>query len=139
MLENIKIFASDTNWQHVFVDLGAILVDSPNAADVVFDDIKIKAPISIDGLKSAIFSAMENQDIISKVFGRNVVLSKLQHKIIVMLYKNPNLTMSDMKEKLGFMPDVATHAVENAIYQIRKTYGHSLIQNVNGKYKIGCL
>ena len=137
MLESIRIFASDEIWNHILTDLGADVVDSPNIADVIFDDIKIKAPISVSDLQILILKAFENEDIINSVFGRNVVLPKLQHKIIVFLYKNPNITMHELKDMIGVLPNVTTHAVENAVYQLRKTYGCDIIQNENGKYKIG--
>ncbi len=71
------------------------------------------------------------------MFGGNVKLSNLQRRLIVMLYKNPNINIHDLKNALGVAPDMTTHAVETAIYQLRKTYGHDIIENVNGKYKIG--
>lgn len=139
MIENIKIYASDKCWRHIFNDLGALVVDSKNTADVVFDDIDINAPISVAELQSVIFNCVNNQDIITDIFGHYVILPKLQHKIIVALYKNPDISMPDLKNLLGVLPDVTTHTVENAIYQLRKNYGHDFIQNINGKYKIGHL
>ena len=139
MLENIKIYSSDSCLQHIFADLGAIVVDNQNTADVVFDDVAMNAPISVDDLKKLIFDCINCQEIITKVFGKYIVLPTLQHKIIVLLYKNPNISMREIKEKLGFLPDITTHTVENAIYQLRKTYGHDFIQNENGKYRIGRL
>lgn len=137
MTESIKIFASDKYWQHILADLGAVVVDNQNIADVVFDDIDLSAPISVDDLKSIIFNRMDNQDIIQNVFGKYIVLPRLQQKIIVSLYKNPNITMRNLKDLLGVLPDVTTHTVETAIYQLRKKYGHDFILNNGGKYKIG--
>jgi len=137
MFKDIKIYASDKYWQHIFANLGATIVDSKNTADVVFDDVNINAPISISDLQSIIYGRLDNQDIITNIFGHYIVLPKLQHKIIVVLYKNPNISMSHLKDLLGVLPDVTTHAVENAVYQLRKNYGHDFIQNINGKYKIG--
>lgn len=139
MLENIKIYSSDKYWQHIFADLGAIVVDNQNMADVVFDDIATNAPVSVDDLKKLIFDCLDNQDIITNIFGRYIILPNLQRKVIVSLYKKPNISMRELKENLGFLPDVTTHTVENAIYQLRKNYGHDFIQNDNGKYKIGHL
>ncbi|MBR0204926.1 MAG: winged helix-turn-helix domain-containing protein, partial [Synergistaceae bacterium] len=73
------------------------------------------------------------------VFGSDVKLSNLQHKLIVILYKNPDITMRELKMVLGMSPDITTHSVETAIYQLRKKYGHNVILNTNGKYKIGQL
>lgn len=137
MLGDIKIYTSDKYWNQIFTDLGAVVVDSPNLADVNFDDIKPKSPISVINLKNLLFDQMDNTDIIRDVFGKYIVLPILQHKIVVLLYKNPNISMRDLKNALGLLPDVATHTVENAIYQLRKVYGHDFIQTTDGKYKIG--
>ena len=137
MFKDIKIYASDKYWQHIFANLGAVITDSKNTADVVFDDIDINAPISVADLQSIIFNCSNNQDIITNIFGHYVILPKLQHKILVALYKNPNISMQKLKELLGVLPDVTPHTVENAVYQLRKNYGHDFIQNTDGKYKIG--
>lgn len=139
MLENVKVFVSDKYWKQILVDLGADVVDSPNVADFVFDDVVINTPISIPYLKNIISNHFNNMDIIHNVFGRDVILPWLQHKIVVFLYKNPGVSMADVKQALGISPDITSHVVENAIYQLRKIYGHAFIQNLNGKYKIGHL
>jgi hypothetical protein len=137
MLENIKVYTSDAIWNHILSDLGVVIVDSLNLADVNFDDIEINAPVSIEELQSLILAQFENKDIMNAVFGKDVVLPKLAHKIIVVLYKHPNITMRELKDMIGVLPDLTTHAVENAVYQLRKTYGCDIIQNIDGKYKIG--
>lgn len=139
MLNNVKIYTSDKYWNQILTDLGADIAQSPNVSDVIFDDIEINAPISVPDLKNAILDYMNCTDVIRRVFGREVILPTLQHKIVVLIHKNVGLTMSELKAALGFAPDVTSHAVENAIYQLRKTYGREFIQNVNGKYKIGRL
>ena len=137
MLENIKVYASDECWKHILADLGATIVDRPNMADVVFDDINIVTPVSVQELCGLVFSNKNNTDVIRNVFNRDIVLPELQHKIVVLLYKNPDMTLCDLKNALGILPDVSSHAVETAIYQLRKKYGHDFILNSNGKYKIG--
>jgi len=137
MLDNIKIYTSDTYWVRILSDLGANIVDSANLADVVFDDIQIDLPVSIMNLQNIIFNQVNNSGIIQHIFGRDVKLSNLQHRLIVLLYKNPDMNMRDLKNALGMSPDMTTHAVETAIYQLRKIYGRNIIENKNGKYKIG--
>ncbi|MBO7042680.1 MAG: helix-turn-helix domain-containing protein [Alphaproteobacteria bacterium] len=139
MLENIKIYSSDKYWQQIFADLGATVVDNQNEADVFFDDIDTGAPVSIADLKKIIFDCLDHQDIITDIFGQYIILPGLQRKILVVLYKYPNISMRELKERLGFLPDITTHTVENAVYQLRKKYGHDFIQNENGKYRIGRL
>ena len=139
MLSNVKIYTSDLYWNRILTDLGAVVVDNPNIADVVFDDIDINTPISVVDLQKIIFDCMNNLDIIRDIFGVDVILPSLQHKIVVLLYKNPDITMNELKNALGLMPGVTTHAVETAVYQLRKKYGRDFIQNINGKYKIGQL
>ena len=104
---------------------------------MVFDDIDVAKPVSISRLKSIVFDSLDNRDIIKSVFGRYVVLPTLQHKIVILLYKNPDISINKLKELLGFLPNITTHTVENAIYQMRKNYGHDFIINAKGKYKIG--
>ena len=137
MLENIKIYTADKYWNHILTDFGANLVDAPNVADVLFDDIKIKMPISVDDLQNLVLARFNNNDIIVNVFGRDVALPALQRKIVVALFKNPNIQINDLKLAVGLSPDVTTHSVENAIYQLRKTFGRDFIINENGGYKIG--
>lgn len=137
MLENITIYTSDEYWLRILTDLGANVVKTPENADVIFDDITIYAPISVDDLQRLILTQFNNDDIIRNVVGTDVSLPKLQRKIIVALYKNPDIKISELKQAVGIIPDIATHSVENAIYQLRKIYGHDFIQNINGKYKLG--
>ena len=137
MLENIKIYTADKYWNRILTDLGACLVAKPEEADILFDDIKINAPIAVDDLQNLISNRFNNNDIIANVFGHDEVLSELQRKIIVALYKKPHIQMQELKLAVGFLPDIATHSVENAIYQLRKKYGHNFIVNENGEYKIG--
>ncbi len=137
MLGNVKIYTSDKYWNHILADLGACLVETPDVADVVFDELSINAPISVDDLQSLVVSQFNNNDIIANVFGRDVALPALQRKIIVALYKKPNIQMRELKLAVGLSPDITTHSVENAIYQLRKTFGHDFILNEKGGYKIG--
>ena len=137
MLNNITVFTSDKYWNLIFADLGAIVTESSNVADVVFDDIDINAPISVAELKNIIFNRFNNTDVIQRVLGADVVLSDLQRRLVGLLYKNPGMTMAEMRAALGVSPDVTSHVVENAVYQLRKKYGRELIVNENGKYKIG--
>lgn len=137
MLDNIKVYTSDTYWNQILSDLGAVMVDSAKLADVVFDELQIDTPISVMDLQNIILSKVDNSDIIRHIFGGDVKLSNLQHRLIVFLHKNPNTNMHDLKIALGISPDITTHAVETAIYQLRKIYGHNIIENINGKYKIG--
>ena len=137
MLESVKIYSSDVVWQHIFADLGAIVADSPNAADVNFDESDICCPISVNALKESVYGLLENRNVLVAVFGKYVILPNLQHKIIVSLYKNPNISMRKLKDLLGLSPDITSHVVENAVYQLRKKYGYDFIQYSKGKYKIG--
>ena len=139
MADNIKIYATDEYWRHIFVDLGATVVDAKNIADVIFDELGVVAPVSVSYLKSIIFNSLGNQEIIKSIFGEYIILPSLQHKIIIALYNNPDISINELKELLGVLPDMTTHTVENAIYQLRKKYGHDFIINTKGKYKIGQL
>ena len=137
MLENIKIYSSDKFWNQIFTDLGLCVSDKSDVADIIFDDIHINTPISVNDLKNAIFTWVDSPEIIKQVFSDVIVLPKLQHKIIINLYKKPDITINELKLLVGLSPDITTHVVENTIYQLRKKFGHDIIQNINGKYRIG--
>lgn len=137
MLENIKIFTDDTYWRHILSELGADMTDSQKNSDIIFDNIKTDLPIPIRNLQKLILDLMDNTDIITEIFSQFVVLPILQHKIIVALYKNPGISITELKNMVGVLPNVTSHTVENAIYQLRKKYGCDFIVNENGKYKIG--
>lgn len=138
MLTGLRIFSSDAVWRGILADLGATVVDAPNVADVNLDDIAPDSPVGVTELKAAILAAGDNGDIISRVCGSNVCLPRGQARIIVALYKSAGgLTSAELKTALGYSPDAATHAIEAAIYQLRKRYGRDFIRNQNGVYVIG--
>ncbi len=139
MLSDIRIYTSDSVWRQILGDLGATVLDVPSVADINFDELEISDLLTPIELKSLLLKAADNVRIITDVFGKNVVLPRLQSQIIVCLYKSGGLTARDLKKALGFAPDVTTHTVDTAIYQLRRTYGHDLIQNNNGVYRIGKL
>ena len=105
--------------------------------DTIYSFHRIQNPISVDELQALILSQFNNNDIIRDIFGHDIVLPQLQRKIVVALYKQPNIQINELKKAVGLTPDITTHSVENAIYQLRKTFGHDFIINENGGYKIG--
>ncbi len=137
MLDNIKIYTSDEYWKHILTDLGANVVDTPNVADVVFDNDGMGGPVSVDKLRNLILTQFNSNDIIYNIFGQDVILSDLQRKIVITLYKKPDIQMRELKSAVGVMAGMTTHSVENAVYQLRKKFGHDFILNRNGGYKIG--
>ena len=139
MLSDIRIYTSDSVWRQILGDLGATVLDVPSVADINLDELEISDLLTPIELKSLLLKAADNARIITDVFGKNVALPRLQSQIIVCLYKSGGLTARDLKKALGFAPDVTTHTVDTAIYQLRRTYGHDLIQNNNGVYRIGKL
>ena len=112
MLENITIYPSDEYWLRILTDLGANVVKAPENADVIFDDITIYAPISVDDLQRLILTQFNNDDIIRNVVGTDVSLPKLQRKIIVALYKNPDIKISELKKNIFLMMITNTSSFE---------------------------
>lgn len=139
MFVAVRIFTTDKIWHKIFTDLGATVVPEKLMADLDFDSINLQNAISVPELQRTIFYEIDkNQNnILGQVFGKNVVLSKLQTQIIILLFKTGGLEISELKRLLGYAPDTATHAVDTALYQLRKTFGHEFIKNENGKYVIG--
>lgn len=136
-MQTIKIYTCDTYWQHILTDLGHIITPNSNESDINFDDLQIHTPVSILELQKIILDKSNHTDIIKEILHTDVNLPQLQHNIIVSLYKNDSLSIQELKKALGINENITTHIVENAIYKLRKEYGHNIIINKNGKYKLG--
>ena len=139
MLTGIRIYSSDVVWRHILADLNAVVLDAPDTAEVNLDDISLEIPVSALDLKAVILSALDNTKILQDIFGKAVYLPQLQAQIVVWLYKTGGLSLNALKKVLGYMPNMTTHAVDTAIYQLRKNYGKDFIQNKHGVYIIGKL
>lgn len=139
MLKGVRIYTSDIVWRQILGDFGATVLDAPNATDINFDKLNVCAPLNSMELKSIILSANDDSVILQKVFGTDVLLPMLQTQIIVTLYKSGGMTGNELRRALGYAPDATTHAVDTAIYQLRRTYGRGVIVNTNGVYRIGKL
>ena len=137
MLNGLHIFSSDPIWRQILADLNADIVDNPKIADVDFDSLNLVLPINPINLRVAIMDAMDNTNIINRVLGENVHLSRLPSQIITILYKTGGVSSADLKTALGYAADTNTHTVDTAICALRKTYGRDFIQNENGVYKLG--
>ena len=139
MLSGIRIYTSDIVWRQILGDLGACILDVPSSTSINFDDLEISDVLSPLELKSILLDVSDNGAILAKIFGKNVVLPRVQAEILVCLYKTGGMTVAQLKNALGYAPDVSTHTVDTAIYQLRHTYGREFIQNNNGVYSIGKL
>ena len=139
MLTGIRIYTSDTIWRQILGDLGAIVLEAPNSMDIDFDSLEITAPIGPLELKSRLLTANDTGKTLRLIFGKDVSLPRLQAQILVVLRKTGGMTAGELKHALGYAPDVATHTIDNAIYQLRRTYGRGFILNTNGVYSIGKL
>ncbi len=137
MLNGIRIYSTDTVWRRILSDLNATVLDSPDVTAVDFDALNVPAPATVMELKAALLAAMDNSNVIRNVFGRDVSLPRLQCQIVVLLAQTGGMTAAQLKVALGYSPNAATHTVDTAIYQLRRTFGRELIQNNNGVYKIG--
>ena len=139
MLSGIRIYTSDIVWRQILGDLGACVLDAPSVTDINFDELEISDILSPVELKSLLLNACDTSTTISKIFGKNVILPRVQANILDCLYKTGGMTIAQIKDALGYAPDASTHTVETAVYQLRRTYGREFIQNNNGVYSIGKL
>lgn len=139
MLNGISIYATNKVWRKILIDLGATLVDDSKLADLNFDSLKVTDNLTPIELQSIILNTIDTnqREIIKKIFKKSEVLPSLQKSIVVLLYKTGGISASDLKSVMGYSPDIATHTIDTAIYQLRKTYGKDFIKNENGKYFIG--
>ena len=140
MLDGIVIYSSNPVWRHILSELGATVTDAANVLNINFDDIEPDRPISVSELKALIVQYSDKTKILQSVFGDNVPqLSITQQNIIVSLAQSNGMTNAELKNALGYMPDVETHTIDTAIYNLRKTYGHDFIKNTNGVYTLGTI
>ena len=138
MLHGIKIYSHDPVWRHILTELGATVTDSVNVLDVNFDEIAPDGPISVTELKSLILNSADTTNILQSIFNGNVPqLSDVQENVVVSLWRSGGMSGPELKAALGYMPGVATHTIDTAIYALRKLCGHDFIINDNGVYRIG--
>lgn len=139
MLNGVRIFATDKIWRQILSDFGAIVTDAPSVTDINFDELGILDIVTPLQLKSAILTAMDSVGLLTDIFGTRISLPQLQARIVVLLHKTGGMAYSELRSALGFMPNVTTHSIDTAIYQLRQRFGHSFIQNTEGVYKLGRL
>lgn len=139
MLNGVRIFTTDEIWRQILADFGATVTDAPSITDINFDDLRISDVITPLQLKAAILSASDNECILSQIFGSRISLPQLQSRIIVLLHKTGGMAYADLRGALGFIPNVTSHTIDTAIYQLRQRFGREFIQNTDGVYKLGKL
>ena len=140
MLNGIKIYTNNPVWRHILSELGATVTDAPNVLDIDFDKIAPDSAISVSELKALILDSADNAKILQNIFGPTPPnLSDIQKNIIVSLARGGGMTGNELKSALGYMPGVATHSIDTAIYNLRKMCGRDFIVLENGVYKIGTL
>ena len=137
MFTGIQIFSSDPIWRQIFSDLNATVHEKPSISVINFDDLSVPPSVGLMELKSLILDAADIGRVLYEIFGKNVSLPQIQSQLLVLLYKSGGMTANQLKHALGYAPDAATHTVDTAIYQLRKTYGHNFIRNTKGVYSIG--
>lgn len=139
MLNGVRIFTKDEIWRQILADFGATVTDAPAVTDVNFDDLSISEIITPLQLKAAILSATDNRCILTGIFGTYVSLPQLQAGIIILLHKSGGMRYTELRSALGFVPNITSHAVDTAIYQLRQKFGREFIINTDGVYKLGKL
>lgn len=139
MLNGVRIFTKDKIWRQILADFGATVTDAPAVTDIDFDELAISDVITPLQLKSAILSATDNGHILSGIFGGHVSLPRLQSGIIVLLHKTGGMRYAELRSALGLMPNITSHAIDTAIYQLRQKFGREFILNTDGVYKLGKL
>ncbi len=139
MLSGVRIYSANPVWKQILADFGATVLDVPSVTDVNFDNLNVNKIISPMELKTIILNATDNTNLLFQIFGEKISLPRTQEQIIVMLYKSGGMTLGELKNALGYAPNVATHVVDTAISGLRRVYGREFIINNNGVYKIGKL
>ena len=137
MLSGVQIYTSDNVWRKILSDLHADVLDAPNVSAVNLDLLQLDLPVSLPVLRTAILGAADNMDAVERLLGAGVILPRLQARIVTLLYKSGGMSAAELKNALGYAPGVATHAVDTAIYQLRRAFGRDFIENKDGIYRIG--
>ncbi|MFQ6778256.1 MAG: hypothetical protein ACLRFI_03090 [Alphaproteobacteria bacterium] len=138
MLNGFKVWSSDKIWRHILTELGANVPEKPGVLDVNLDDFNLTKSIDLIDLKSLILHATENTNVMHNIFGDKIpVLPQIQNNILICLYKTGGISAEQLKQELGYSPDITTHTIDTAIYNLRKLYGSKFIINDNGVYKLG--
>ena len=139
MLSGIKIFSSDDVWRRILAELGAEIVDAAGVMDVDFDTVAPTAVVTPMELKAIVLGAAGGDDIVRRVCGNGVTLAPGPARIVVALYRSGGARAADLKIALGYSRDATTHAIEAAIYQLRRQFGADFIVNDGGVYRLGKL
>lgn len=138
MLDGIRIYSSDALWRQILSEFGATVSDVPDATYLDFDALGVPMPATPIMIKTAIQNAVDgNIKLMREILGRDVHLPYIQAQIVILLYKSGGMSAADLRTALGYAPNATTHAVDTAIYQLRKLFGREFIINSNGVYKIG--
>lgn len=137
MLNGIRIYTSDELWRQILTELRATVPESEALADINLDSLDIALPITPVALKSAILTAIKDADVMHRIFGSDVALPRVPARIVTLLDKNGGMSITELKDALGYSRDASTHVVDTAIYQLRRMFGREFIINKNGMYYIG--
>ena len=140
MLSGIAFWTDDNIWIGILTDLGGVYVDK-NIADLIFIPSKYPAKINPSVLKSRIMSDIDKSflDAALRVCrDKSSMLSRPQIKIIALLERSGlgGISGEDLRAAMGYSADAATHALDTAIYNIRKIMGSDFIKTNNGKYEL---
>ena len=139
MLNGIRIFSSDPVWRQIVSELDAAVFDAPELADVNIDTLDMAPGITIPELKVAIVAATDNDAVVRQIFGPGVTVPPSLARVAVLLHKSGGMTAGQLRDALGYSRDATTHAIEAAIYQLRRVFGRDFIQNNDGVYRLGKL
>ena len=137
MMNEVIFFTKDPVWRKIMTEMGAAFSEQ---ATINLDNLIGEVPISAAKLYSLILRAAdaESDEIIHKVFNKNVTLSETGMKIIIALYRagSNGLSAEELSKTLGYADTSVSHAADAAVYQLRKTFGKEIIETKNGKYRL---
>lgn len=140
MLDGIRIYSSDPVWRQILSELGATVSDVYDATYLDFDSLNLVFPATPMAIKTAVQNAVDGSiQLLQDIFGKRVRLPHIQAQIVILLYKSGGASSAELRKALGYSPNATTHAVDTAIYQLRKTFGRDFIINDGGVYKLGKL
>ncbi|MCL2737745.1 MAG: hypothetical protein FWE17_02700 [Alphaproteobacteria bacterium] len=138
MLSGITFYTEDKIWAQILTDLGAASA-SRTVADLIFNPVDFSEPMSGLELKSKIVAQIDEarKRAVRRACKADANVSMANAKIITLLERAgaAGVSAADLRISCGYAPDANSHAIDTAIYALRKQFGTDFIKTENGRYR----
>lgn len=139
MLGDMTFWTEDKVWRGILSDLGATF-GGAETADLIFVPEKYSGKLSPSELKSRMTADIDESRAraVRAACGRDAAVSPAQAKIVALLHRagGNGMSVDALRAAHGYSSGTTTHALDTAVYNLRKTFGADFIRTENGKYFI---